>query len=481
MSITLEVDIAVPEKGSRVRLRELHRQLRDAIVSGRLKAGAQLPPSRQLAKSLGISRNTAMAVYDLLLREGYVRTAAGSGTFVADAFPRSDSRSTARGTKVAPELARRANRIARTILPLESRPAEFDFRLGVPDTTDFPFVDWRRLSNRSIRSLATNPAAYANSDGAPPLRSAIANHVAFARAVACDADDIVVTNGAQQAFDLIARVLVKPGNTMVAVEDPGYPAIRGSFASAGAKLCYVPVDEEGICVDQIPQGTQIICVTPSHQFPTGVCMSHERRRELLDFALQFGAVIIEDDYDSEFRYGGRPLDALQTLDSDGLVVYVGTFSKILFPSLRTGFAVAPSWLRASLVAKRQLSDWHGSVFVETTLAAFISGGYLARHIRRMRKVYAERRLRLLAALERDCQGWLKPVPHEGGLHLAARLESRRSARLVVAGARDRGIVVDRLSRYRIAKRGVDGLVFGLGCCPTNRIDQAIEKLASLKP
>ncbi|MFK7898983.1 MAG: PLP-dependent aminotransferase family protein [Myxococcota bacterium] len=481
MSVTLEIDIAVPKKGSRARLRELHRQLRDAIVSGRLKAGAQLPPSRQLAKSLGISRNTAMAVYELLLREGYVRTTAGSGTFVADAFPRPDSRSSSQGTKVAPELARRANRIAKTLLPLESRPAEFDFRLGVPDTTDFPFVDWRRLSNRSIRSLATKPDLYANADGALPLRSAIADHVAFSRAVACDADDIVVTNGAQQAFDLIARVLVQPENTTVAVEDPGYPAIRGSFASAGAKIRPVPVDQEGICVDEIPEEAQIICVTPSHQFPTGVCMSYGRRQELLDFARQYGAVIIEDDYDSEFRDGGRPLDALQTLDSDGLVVYVGTFSKTLFPSLRMGFAVAPSWLRTSLVAKRQLSDWHGSAIIERTLAAFISGGNLERHIRRMRKVYAERRLRLLAALERDCQGWLTPVPHEGGLHLAAKLESRRSARGVVADARDHGMIVDRLSRYRIAKRGVDGLVFGLGCCPSSRIDQAIERLASLKP
>jgi len=477
----LEVDLAIPEKGSRIRRRELHRQLREAIVTGRLRAGAQLPPQRQLAKSLGVSRNTATAVYDLLVGEGYARTTAGSGTFVTDHSPRSDYIDSARVTKVAPELTRRARRIAKTRLPLETRPAEFDFRLGVPDLTGFPFVDWRRLSNRSIRSLATNSAAYANPEGSPALRSAIAKHVSFARAVACDADDIVVTNGAQQAFDLIARVLVKSGKTRVAVEDPGYPAVRGSFSSAGAKLCYVPVDDEGIRVDQIPQGTQIICVTPSHQFPTGVCMSYERRRELLDFARRFGAVILEDDYDSEFRYGGRPLDALQTLDSDRQVVYVGTFSKSLFPSLRTGFAVAPPWLRAALVAKRQLSDWHGALYVESTLAAFITEGYLVRHIRRMRKVYAERRSLLLAALERDCRGWLDPVPHEGGLHLAARLTSRRSARAIVTGARDRGVIVDRLSRYRIGKHGVDGLIFGLGGCPTSRIDQAVERLASLKP
>ncbi len=481
MSVVLELDLVVPRKGSRVRLRELHRQLRDAIVSGRLKPGAKLPPSRQLAASLGISRNTAVALYDLLLGEGYLLARPRRGTFVANAISRSTPRSTKSITEVAPALVRRAARAARRISPIESTPIDFDFRLGIPDTTSFPFADWKRLSNRSIQSLAKGPAGYSSADGSQSLRAAIANHVAFARAVACDADDIVVTNGAQQAFDLIARVLVERSKTVVAVEDPGYHAIRGSFAAAGAKLCPVPVDAEGIRVDRIPRETQVICVTPSHQFPTGVCMSLERRRELLDFARKRGAVIIEDDYDSEFRYGGRPLDALQTLDSSGIVVYVGTFSKCLFPSLRTGFAVAPPWLRASLVATRQVSDWHGSVLMEMTLAAFISGGHLARHIRRMRKIYVERRIHLLAALERDCQTWLEPIPHEGGLHLAVRLKSGKSARVIAVKARDRGIAIDWLSRYRTAKRGVDGLAFGFGSCPTNQIDRAIERLASLEP
>ncbi|WP_329955905.1 PLP-dependent aminotransferase family protein [Cupriavidus necator] len=223
------------------------------------------------------------------------------------------------------------------------------------------------------------------------LREAIASHVSFARAVACGADDVVVTSGAQQAFDLIARVLVTPGKTVVAVEDPGYPPLRHAFAAAGARLVPVPVDDEGMQVDQLPAGARVICVTPSHQFPLGATLSLARRRALLAFARRHGAVVVEDDYDGEFRHGGRPLDALQTLDQDQLVWYVGTFSRSLFPGLRLGYAVVPPWARDAVVAAGQYTDWHSALLAQDTLAAFMAEGHLARHIRKMRAAYTGRR------------------------------------------------------------------------------------------
>ncbi|HEV7777805.1 MAG TPA: PLP-dependent aminotransferase family protein [Luteibacter sp.] len=472
MDPVFELAIDVPPPGSRHLLRDLHRQLRAAILDGRLKPGLRLPASRVLAASYGMSRNTAVALYDLLLGEGYLVARPGAGTYVADVVaPR-------RGEVPTP-MAPTWRELPKLASPAGHHAYAFDFRLGLPDQSPFPFDIWQRLSGRALRSLSKAPAAYADAQGLPALRQAIAGHVSFARAVSCRADDVVVTNGAQQAFDLLARVLVTPGKTVVAVEDPGYPPMRAAFAAAGAHIVGVPVDAEGLRVDRLPKRAHIVCVTPSHQFPLGSAMSATRRVALLAYARKHEAVIIEDDYDAEFRYGGRPLDALQTLAVGESVFYVGTFSKSLFPALRIGFVVAPAWARDALVAVRELTDWHSPVLAQATLAMFIADGHLARHVRRMRGIYAERRGVLLEALGKHLGEQCSPVPSIAGLHLSVLLAPSLSADVVVERAMAAGIGLESFSRYAVDSRAAEGLAFGYGTIRAERIDEAIARLAGV--
>ena len=300
--------------------------------------------------------------------------------------------------------------------------------------------------------------------------------------VEAQGDDIVVTAGAQQAFGLLARILVVPGRTVVAVEQLSYPSLREALSAAGAKVVPVPTDAEGLCVERLPAEARVICVTPSHQFPTGVAMSTPRRAALLAFARERQAVVIEDDYDSEFRFAGRPLDALQTLDRADSVCYVGTFSKSLFPALRLGFVVAPPWARAALVRMRELADWHSLVLGQDALADFIAEGHLARHIRRMRKVYGERRRLLLEALVRHGADLFEAIPSQAGLHLSVRLHAPLRADLLARRAAEAGIALAPLSRYALDPHAVDvpeGLAFGYGLIEAARIDDAIRRVAQL--
>jgi GntR family transcriptional regulator/MocR family aminotransferase len=476
MEPLLGLAIDLPPRESRDLLGALHRQMRSAILDGRLKPGLRLPATRALAQGLGVSRNTALAAYDLLLSEGYLVARRGAGTYVAEGLPQPK----ARAPRTAPGLDRRLTpfwRAAAAAAPAAKTPHRFDFRIGLPDKGPFPFHVWRRLSARALRALSKAPAAYAEPEGRPALREAIAKHVAFARAVACRADDVVVTAGAQQAFDLIARVLVTPGRTVVATEEPGYPHLRNAFAAAGAAIRPVPVDAEGMAVERLPAAARIVCVTPSHQSPTGAIMSLARRTALLDFARRNGAVVVEDDYDGEFGFAGRPLDALQTLDRAETVFYVGTFAKSLFPALRLGFVVAPPWARPALVAAKRLVDWHPPVLAQDTLAAFIAEGHLARHVRKMRRIYGERRAVLKEALARQCGERLRVLAGEAGLHLAALLAGGKSASAVAAAAAAGGVGVQSLASYGTSKAARFGLAFGYGMIGAERIEEGVRRLA----
>ena len=484
MEPLFELAIRLPGAGSRDLLREMHRQLRAAILDGRLQPGARLPATRALAQRLGVSRNTVLAAYDLLLSEGYLLARPGAGTYVADTLPASRRGRPARGS-----MARRDPRLVPLHVPgadlaptLQPQASRDDFRVGLPDVSAFPFDIWRRLSDRALRRIARQTADYADPHGLAALREAIAGHVSFTRAVGCAADDIVVTAGAQQAFGLLARILVVPGRTVVAVEQLFYPSLREAMLAAGARVVTVPTDAEGLCVERIPPEARVVCVTPSHQVPTGVAMSPQRRAALLAFARARNAVVIEDDYDSEFRFAGRPLDALQTLDRAESVFYVGTFSKSLFPALRLGFVVAPPWARAALVRARELADWHGPVLGQEALAAFIAEGHLARHIRKMRKLYGARRTALLDALARHGEGRLEAIPSNAGLHLSAWLHGKTRADAVVERAAAVGITLPPLSRFALDPQAPDvpnGLAFGYGLIGESQTDGAVRRLVQL--
>ena len=475
MEPVLELPLTVPPRSSGDRLRSLHGQLRAAILEGRLQPGLRLPSTRAFAETHGVSRNTAMAAYELLLSEGYLATRQGAGTYVADVLPdlspRRPVRAAAHDRRLNPFWLRSAAAAVPRLVP-----ARFDFRLGVPDVSHFPLDVWRRLSGRALRNYARAPSDYVETHGRPALREAIARYVSYARAVACRPEDITVTAGAQQAFDLLARILVIPKRTVVAVENPGYPPVRHAFEAAGARIVGVPVDTEGLIVERIPANATVICVTPSHQFPLGCALSARRRAALLELAHARGAVVVEDDYDSEFRFGGRPLDALQTLDRTESVFYVGTFSKSLFPALRLGFAVAPGWAQQALGEAKRCADSHCSPITQEALAAFIAEGHLARHVRRMRRIYAARREVLLQGLRTQLGPWFEPVPSAAGLHLTALAKTPLDIAAVVERARAQEVSVHTVERYRIGRARHSGLVFGYGVLESDSIVAALARL-----
>lgn len=452
---------------------DVYQQLLAALRDGRLRPGDQLPATRQLAASLEVSRNTVLDAYQRLVAEGFLVGRAGAGTFVsseAASRVRAIAKPRDRPAALEPAAAWRGASVSPSIAP-----AAFDFRIGIPDPVLFPWDDWRRAVSHQLHGRRRAPSPYPEPHGSPRLRAAIARSVGLSRGVRTTADQIVVTSGAQQAFDLIARVLVEPGAT-VAVEEPGYPPAHAALRAAGARVEPVPVDGEGLVVSALPPHTRVVYVTPSHQFPLGHVMSLRRRQELLAFCAAHDAAIIEDDYDSEFRFDGRPLETLQALDEHGRVIYVGSFSKTLAPSLRLGFMAAPPSLVPALCAAKRVADSHGPIELQLALAELIEDGLLARHIRRMQRVYRERRDRLLAALDRELGDLLDVLPASAGLHVAALLVRRGDPAAIAVAARAAAVAVEPLASYHQG-RARPGLVLGYGLIPVTKVDEGIRRLA----
>ncbi|MCG2584078.1 PLP-dependent aminotransferase family protein [Massilia sp. TS11] len=453
MAPVFPFEIVLDPAGSRqLALRDA---LRRAILDGRLPHGSALPASRQAASSLGLSRNTVVAAYDLLLAEGYLQARTKARPIV------SGPPQMAAPTTAAPLAARLIQPIWQQQTVQAATPGNGSFRLGMPEQRYFPHDVWRRLSARAQRHWEKTGFSYPPVEGIASLREAIAQHAAQTRGVACRPSDVLVSCGAQQAFTLLARMLVKPGETEVAVEDPGYGPLRQALLAAGARLRPVPVDAHGMQIEHLPAQARIICVTPSHQSPMGVVLSMARRHALLDWARQHGAVVIEDDYDGEFRFGKRPLDALQTLDRSGQVFYVGTFSKTLFPSLRLGYIIAPPWAQNALRAVKRSDDGHTELHSQLVLADFIRAGHMARHVRRMQAVYAKRRSVLLEILARDFDEVFTILPSEAGLHLATLLRDPASAAAVTAAALQHTPGVEPHAANAIGSVA-PGLAFGYG-------------------
>jgi GntR family transcriptional regulator/MocR family aminotransferase len=499
MDPIFEIDLALAGKGARQASRTLVRELKAAILDGRLVPGTRLPATRQAGSIFRMSRNTVAEAYERLAIEGLVATRRGSGTFVAD---RSSQGAPARARKKAaktrksdvprmnefwlrPDVTAAMGFWQDAPVRETSRngkaasPPIVDFRPALIDSRLFPHDVFRQVTVRKLRGLERKPPGFRSAQGnqgSYPLREAVARHIALTRAIACHPDELVVTSGAQQAFDLLARVLVRPGETSVAIEDPGYPPMRVAFAAAGARLLPVPVDAEGICVDRIAADARVICVCPSHQFPLGVTMSARRRRELVDYARQKGCVIIEDDYDGEFRYEGSPLEALRATSDGDVVFYVGTFSKCMLPSLRLGFVIAPEWSLRNLIAAKNCLDWHCSVPVQLAVADFIAGGHLARHVRKMRAIYAKRRERLLAGLRGELQRWFEPIASLYGMHVAAAAQPALDVEALARRAGLSGVHVHSLRRYFLGKETLGGLVFGFGAVDPAQIEEGLARI-----
>lgn len=467
--------------------KSLFLQLQAAMRDGRLPAGTRLPPTRLAKQVFGVSRNTAAAAFDMLLSEGLVVARQGSGTYVAGPAPPPPKRPAMPDDAAPPRLNPfwlRADTAAamdfwQDNAGADAPPTHADFRPALVDSRLFPFAVFRRAITAQLRRLETRPPSLRSPQGNQGnygLRGAIAGHIAVTRAVVAEPDDILVTAGAQQAFDLLARTLVTPGETVVALEDPGYPPMRVAFAAAGARLVPVNIDAEGLLVDQLPANANVICVCPSHQFPLGVAMSAPRRLALLAFARRAGAVVIEDDYDGEFRHDEQSLAALRTPQAEDIVFYVGTFSKCMLPSLRLGFIVAPRWAMRTLVAAKNCLDWHCPTPVQAGVARFIAEGSLTRHVRKMRRLYRQRRQFLLQNLRNDFTAWLEPIPSAYGMHIAASARVAIDLDATTRQLAASGVKLHALGRYYLGPVTRHGLVLGFGAADPPSLARGLASL-----
>ncbi|RQO45127.1 DNA-binding protein [Variovorax sp. KBW07] len=458
---------------------QLYRQLKEAVRTGRLAAGEKLPPSRLLAEQLGLSRKTVAEAYARLTFDKLVTGRVGSGTFVADGAARQPSLRLQRpaerplaGSAMA-EHWRGMSTPLRHAAPAGS--ARYEYIGGAPARDLFPHADWRRCMLHALRQGARSRGLYGDAEGVPGLRDGIARHAAFSRGVRCTAADVLVTNGAQQALDLVARVLVEPGSTVV-MEEPGYPLARLLFSAQGANVVGVPVDAEGLVVDRIPDGTRLIYVTPAHQFPLGMPMSLRRRKALLARADALGAVVIEDDYDSEFRYEGRPTDSLQRMDKKGCVAFVGTFSKTMSPDLRLGYLIAPPAVLEAVGTAKHLSDWHTATASQWALARFIEDGHLQKHIRRCHAAYAARRARIIRRFADDLSPWFELVPATAGIHLAALCRRPLDVPQLISLARRVDVGLYPLDAFFHFSPPRAGLMLGYGAIDEADIDPSLDRV-----
>jgi GntR family transcriptional regulator/MocR family aminotransferase len=475
--------IAIERASGKPLYRQLYDAFRTAIVERRLRGGQRLPSTRALAAELGISRLPVLNAFEQLLAEGYFETRKGSGTFVAHAFPddapgrkRPSARQAVR--QPGPRLVARG---PAAILQPTSEPwlGGFGaFRLSEPAVDHFPFAVWARLAARHCRNATRSAMVYGSPMGSLPFRQAVAAYLRTARAVRCEAEQVMVVSGSQQALEITARVLLDPGQPMW-VEEPGYRGAREALAMAGARLVPVPVDQDGMDVAagiELCPRARAALVTPSHQYPLGVAMSPARRLRLLEWAHATGAWIIEDDYDSEYRYESQPIASLQGLDRDDRVIYMGTFSKVLFPSLRVGYLVVPPDLIERFSAVRAAMDIFPPALNPAVLADFIAEGHFARHLRRTRALYAERRSVLVEALRREVCPLLTVVGAEAGFHLTAILAVSSGDRPIAERAARDGIWAMPLSACYLGQPAHQGLVLGYGGTSVAQIPGAVRRL-----
>ena len=465
---------------------QVYDHLRAAILAGRLETGMKLPSTRLLAAELGISRNTVLNAYDQLIAEGYIESVEGKGTFVTQVLPEQHLTTPPRLKPPDREAERPALRLSQRVKDVLATPVlsygekerpSYAFRTGLPSMDAFPYETWAKYVAREAHRL--HPASLMTQDimGYPPLREAIANHVTLARQVRCTPHQVIVVSGAQGALDLAARVLLNPGDK-VWVEDPGYPGARGALVAAEAQLVPIPVDDNGLMVEvgiQRAPDARLAYLTPSHQFPLGVSLSLARRLALLNWAAKAGSYILEDDYDSEYRFAGRPLASLQGLDDNDRTIYIGTFSKVLFPALRLGYVVVPEALVDAFGAMRHYVDGHTSSLEQRALTDFMADGHFVRHIRRMRVLYAERRNLLLEAA-RSLP--LEIVAPETGMHLIGWLPDSIDDQQVARQAAAHNVNVLPISSLAMTAKSRSGLVLGYAGVDKHEIQEGVARLSA---
>ena len=481
-TVSLDRDGALP----------LHRQLfdalRQAILAGRLRPGTRLPSTRVMASDLGVARNTVMAAFEQLVAEGYLQARVGSGTTVTAIAPDmllNIASPPADKSAVGPtelSLSARGRVLAGTVRSVPD-PARRAFQPGLPAFDEFPFGTWSRLLMRHSRKPTPALLGYGQTGGHEPLRVAISDYLGAARGVNCSPDQVIVVGGAQAGLDLVSRMLLDPGDTAW-MEEPGYPGARGALLGAGARLHPVPVDDDGLDVaagERAAPRARLAYVTPSYQYPLGTTMSLERRLRLLEWAQRANSWVIEDDYDSEYRYRGRPLSALQGLDTAERVIYVGTFSKTMFPALRLAYLVVPRGLVTVFRRALRHTGQDAPVAIQAAAADFISEGHYASHLRRMRGLYAERLQRFTRLLNEQLGHVLELGPVDAGMQLATYLPHSMDDRDIARRAEEAGINVAALSTFYLRECPQPGLLLGYAAVPEAEMRAAVESLRELMP
>ena len=480
-SSTLALNLRGPSSGV-LAYRWLYEQLRTAILDGRLRPGARLPATRDLAQAYKLSRTTIITAFEQLKSEGYVEGRTGSGTYVSKVLPEQ----LLQVGSVLQEARLRHRRIAlsayaRRLQPLRWRPSQpvRAFRPNQAALDLFPTTLWAQVAARRLRRVSARLLAGGETLGYRPLREAVAEYLNTSRGVKCNADQVLIVSGAQEGLDRTARLLLNPGDPAW-MEEPGYPGAAAVLRAAGAKTCGVPVDAEGLDLERglrrWPR-PKLVYVTPAHQFPLGVTMSLRRRLALLEWARKAGVLIFEDDYDSEYRYSGRPVPALQGLDRAGVVIFGGSFSAVMFPAMRLGYLVVPPEMVDVFAAAQSISTHHPPLLGQAVLCDFISEGHFARHIRRMREVYAERLGVLLKSAGEKLDGLVEISNVEAGLQTIGWLREGTLAEDVAAAAARRNVEVIPLQRYAFGRARTNGIVLGFAAVEPRELRRGVEELA----
>jgi GntR family transcriptional regulator/MocR family aminotransferase len=474
-------DLAVDPSAAEPLHRQVYDALRAAILTGELRSGARLPPTRTLAEGLSVARATVAEAYDQLQAEGYIVGRRGSGTFVADDLPGVTDRPVVTGRRHAPRLSAWGERVTqsvRTTDQTEVGELRYDLRPHRVASDLFPWDDWNSAVDRALRDRAALLAP-APPSGYPGLQGAIAAHVAAYRSVSCLPEEVVVVNGTQAGMNLLAQLLLRPGDR-VAVEDPGYPSARVALEAQGLDVVRVPVDADGLSIDALDRAGpfRLIHVTPTHQEPTGATLSLARRLALLEIADRTDAIVLEDDYDSEFRYEGRPIESLRGLDRAGRVVYAGTFSKSVLAGLRLGFLALPPNFVEPFTAARRLWDSGTGMLEQLALAAFMESGAFERHIRRARRVYRARRDALQAALLDAFGSAVHVGERHGGLNLLARFDLPLGEREMLRRAAAAGVALRSAAEYYSVPPAQPTFLIGFAAMPEDDIVDAVNVLAT---
>jgi GntR family transcriptional regulator/MocR family aminotransferase len=457
--------IPIERSSTKPLIRQVYEQVRTQILCGTLQAGEQIPSTRELAASLHVSRNVILEAYDQLLAEGYIESRAGSGTYVAE------------GTHFIEEQ-HVPKQLAQTVHVQQKEDNLIDFRSGLPALDLFPRKQWSQIAQHVYAEIAPSAFGYDNPEGRIELRTVLARYLLRTRGVRCQPEQILILSGAAQAISLLTRQLISTRNQII-VEDPVTYGIQVILSSSDAQLIPIPVDERGMRTEMLPpdgQHVSFILVTPSHQFPLGGILSAQRRIQLLQFARASGCYVVEDDYDSEFRYTGSPISSLQSLEP-GRVIYVGTFSKILSPALRLGYMILPEELVERSRHIKQLTDLHSPSLEQLVLARFIDAGYLERHIARMKRLYQRRRNILINTLNTYFSRQVNILGDATGLHLVAQFQHVEFSQEIIKAIECTGVRVYPVEQHAINKGGhTDKIILGYSHLTHEQIEQGIKQL-----